>query len=122
MERFSKQKNNNELVAIFGNFVNRVVVLTHKYYDGNSPELAEINDSDKEILRDIYSFPKIIGDLIENYKFRDAVNTVIDLARTGNKYLADEEPWKLIKTEKSERVKTIMNISLQICAILGSSM
>ncbi len=112
-------KNNNELVAIFGNFVNRVVVLTHKYYDGNSPELAEINDSDKEILRDIYSFPKIIGDLIENYKFRDAVNTVIDLARTGNKYLADEEPWKLIKTEKSERVKTIMNISLQICAILG---
>ena len=112
-------KNNNELVAIFGNFVNRVVVLTHKYYDGNSPEFSEINDSDKEILRDIYSFPKIIGDLIENYKFRDAVNTVIDLARTGNKYLADEEPWKLIKTEGSERVKTIMNISLQICAILG---
>jgi len=112
-------KNNNELVAIFGNFINRVVVLTHKYFEGNSPDKIEINDSDKEILQEIYKYPKLIGELIENYKFRDAANTLIDLARVGNKFLADQEPWKLFKTGDLERVKTIMNISLQICAILG---
>ena len=112
-------KNNNELVAIFGNFVNRVVVLTHKYYDGINPDINLSNDVDKETLQEIYKFPKKIGDLIERYKFREAVNTVIDLARLGNKYLAEEEPWKLIKTDQKERVKTIMNISLQLCGVLS---
>ena len=112
-------KNNNELVAIFGNFVNRVVVLTHKYYDGVNPDINLSNDIDKETLQEIYKFPKKIGDLIERYKFREAVNTVIDLARLGNKYLAEEEPWKLIKTDQKERVKTIMNISIQLCAVLS---
>ena len=112
-------KNNNELVAIFGNLVNRVVVLTHKYYDGINPDINLSNDIDKETLQEIYKFPKKIGDLIERYKFREAVNTVIDLARLGNKYLAEEEPWKLIKTDQKERVKTIMNISIQLCAVLS---
>lgn len=112
-------KNNNELVAIFGNFVNRVVVLTHKYYEGISPDLNLSNEIDKKTLEEIYSFPKKIGDLVENYKFREAVNTMIDLARLGNKYLAEEEPWKLIKTDQKERVKTIMNISLQLCGVLS---
>ena len=111
-------KNNNELVAIFGNFINRVVVLTHKYYEGNCPKMSLINEVDEKILNEIYSYPKKIGDLIETYKFREAVNTLIDLARLGNKYLADEEPWKLIKTDDVERVKTIMNIALQLSAVL----
>lgn len=111
-------KNNNELVAIFGNFINRVVVLTHKYYEGNCPKMSLINEVDEKILNEIYSYPKKIGDLIETYKFREAVNTLIDLARLGNKYLADEEPWKLIKTEDFKRVKTIMNIALQLSAVL----
>ena len=112
-------KNNNELVAVFGNFINRVVVLTHKYYDGNCPELNFLNEIDEKILNEIYSYPKKIGDLIETYKFREAVNTLIDLARLGNKYLADEEPWKLIKTDDFERVKTIMNIALQLSGVLS---
>ena len=114
-----QSKNNNELVAIFGNFINRVVVLTHKYFEGINPELDLSNEIDKKILNEIYSFPKKIGDLIEKYKFREAVNTLIDLARLGNKYLADEEPWKLIKTDQKDRVKTIMNISLQLCGVLS---
>jgi methionyl-tRNA synthetase len=114
-----QSKNNNELVAIFGNFINRVVVLTHKYFEGINPELDLSNEIDKKILNEIYSFPKKIGDLIEKYKFREAVNTLIDLARLGNKYLADEEPWKLIKTDHKDRVKTIMNISLQLCGVLS---
>jgi methionyl-tRNA synthetase len=96
-----------------------VVVLTHKYYDGINPDMNLSNDIDKETLQEIYKFPKKIGDLIERYKFREAVNTVIDLARLGNKYLAEEEPWKLIKTDQKERVKTIMNISLQLCGVLS---
>ncbi|MDA9616880.1 methionine--tRNA ligase [Flavobacteriaceae bacterium] len=112
-------KNNNELVAIFGNYINRVVVLTHKYYDGNCPELNSLSEIDKKVHEEIYSYPKKIGDLIETYKFREAVNNLIDLARLGNKYLADEEPWKLIKTENSERVKTIMNIALQLSGVLS---
>ena len=112
-------KNNNELVAIFGNFINRVVVLTHKYYDGNCPDLNLLNEEDEKILDEIYNYPKKIGELIETYKFREAVNTLIDLARLGNKYLADEEPWKLIKTDDFERVKTIMNIALQLSGVLS---
>jgi methionyl-tRNA synthetase len=114
-----QSKNNNELVAIFGNFINRVVVLTHKYYEGNCPYINSLNEIDEKMLDEIYRYPKKIGDLIENYKFREAVNTVIDLARLGNKYLADEEPWKLIKTDESERVKTIINIALQLSGLLG---
>ena len=114
-----QSKNNNELVAIFGNFINRVVVLTHKYYEGNCPDINSLNEIDEKMLDEIYRYPKKIGDLIENYKFREAVNTVIDLARLGNKYLADEEPWKLIKTDESERVKTIINIALQLSGVLG---
>ena len=106
-------------MAIFGNFINRVVVLTHKYYEGNCPDINSLNEIDEKMLDEIYRYPKKIGDLIENYKFREAVNTVIDLARLGNKYLADEEPWKLIKTDKSERVKTIINIALQLSGVLG---
>ena len=112
-------KNNNELVAIFGNFINRVVVLTHKYYEGNCPELNSLNKIDEKVLDEIYNYSKKISDLIESFKFREAVNTLIDLARLGNKYLAEEEPWKLIKTENSERVKTIMNIALQLSGILS---
>jgi len=112
-------KNNNELVAIFGNFINRVVVLTHKYYEGNCPELNSLNKIDEKVLDEIYNYPKKISDLIESFKFREAVNTLIDLARLGNKYLAEEEPWKLIKTENSERVQTIMNIALQLSGILS---
>ena len=112
-------KNNNELVAIFGNYINRVVVLTHKYYDGNCPELNSLSEIDTKVQEEIYSYPKKIGALIETYKFREAVNNLIDLARLGNKYLADEEPWKLIKTENSERVKTIMNIALQLSGVLS---
>ncbi len=114
-----QSKNNNELVAIFGNFINRVVVLTHKYYEGNCPDINSLNEIDEKMLDEIYRYPKKIGDLIENYKFREAVNTVIDLARLGNKYLADEEPWKLIKTDEPERVKTIINIALQLSGLLS---
>lgn len=112
-------KNNNELVAIFGNFINRVVVLTHKYYDGKTPPALTLNDKEKNILNQVYSYPKKIGGAIEKFKFREAINTMIDLARLGNKYLAEEEPWKVIKTENSQKVKTIMNISVQICGVLS---
>ena len=112
-------KNNNELVAIFGNFINRVVVLTQKYYDGKTPSSQILNEKEKDLIDQVYSYPKKIGESIEKYKFREAINTMIDLARLGNKYLAEEEPWKVIKTENSEKVKTIMNISIQICGVLS---
>ena len=112
-------KNNNELVAIFGNFINRVVVLTQKYYNGKTPSCQVLNEKEKDLINQVYSYPKKIGKSIEKYKFREAINTMIDLARLGNKYLAEEEPWKVIKTESSEKVKTIMNISIQICGVLS---
>ena len=112
-------KNNNELVAIFGNFINRVVVLTQKYYDGKTPSSQVLNEKEKDLIDQVYSYPKKIGESIEKYKFREAINIMIDLARLGNKYLAEEEPWKVIKTENSEKVKTIMNISIQICGVLS---
>ena len=111
-------KNNNELVAIFGNFINRVAVLTEKYYDGLSPQISDFNKEEQNLLDEIYSYPKKIGKSLEKFKFREAVNKMIDLARIGNKYLADKEPWKIIKTPNAEKVKTIMNISIQICGIL----
>ena len=111
-------KNNNELVAIFGNFINRVAVLTEKYYDGLSPQISDFNKEEQNLLDEVYSYPKKIGKSLEKFKFREAINKMIDLARIGNKYLADKEPWKIIKTPDAKKVKTIINISIQICGIL----
>ncbi|WP_372802652.1 methionine--tRNA ligase [Lutibacter sp.] len=111
-------RNNNELVAIFGNFINRVVVLTNKYYQGVVPEPNEFSDIDNETLEQLQKFPSIIGSSIERYRFREASQELMNLARLGNKYLADEEPWKQLK-ENPERVKTIMYVALQIAAGLA---
>ncbi len=111
-------KNNNELLAIFGNFVNRSMVLSQKYYSGIVPEITEITEADKDILTQIECFPAKIAGSLDNYHFREALNEFMNLARLGNKYLTDNEPWKKIKTDEP-RVKTIMNISLQICANLS---
>ena len=111
-------RNNNELVAIFGNFINRVMVLSHKYYEGYVPQPGVLDQEDMKVLDAMAELPKKIGYSIENYRFREASQTLISLARLGNKYLADAEPWKLIKTEP-ERVKTIMNTALQISAGLS---
>lgn len=109
-------RNNNELVAILGNFINRALVLTHKYYDGKIPVTSEITDKEKEIREEILKIKSDLEKNIENYKFREALKDFMQISRIGNKYLADTEPWKLIKTD-SERVKTIMYYSLQLCAI-----
>ena len=110
-------RNNSELVGIYGNFINRVVVLTNKYYDGTVPARAELSDYDKEVLAELKAFPAKIAKSIELYRFREALSEMMNLARLGNKYLADEEPWKLVKTDEI-RTKTIMNIALQIAANL----
>jgi methionyl-tRNA synthetase len=111
-------KNNNELVAIFGNFINRVVVLTNKYYDGVVPSPAAFTNVDKETLSELKKYPSILSSSIERYRFREASQELMNLARLGNKYLADEEPWKVIK-EDGERVKTIMYVALQISSALA---
>ena len=111
-------RNNNELVAIFGNFINRVVVLTHKYFDGVIPEPGDFTELDEDTLASLKDFPGIIGKSIERYRFREASQELMNLARLGNKYLADEEPWKKIKTDE-DRVKTIMYVALQIAAGLA---
>ncbi|WP_026135806.1 methionine--tRNA ligase [Nafulsella turpanensis] len=111
-------KNNNELVAILGNFVNRALVLTHKYYEGKVPAAGEFFDIDEEVKEKLRKLPNQVAESIEQYKFREALNSMMELARAGNKYLADTEPWKLIK-ENPERVKTIMNLSLQLAANLS---
>ena len=111
-------RNNNELVAIFGNFINRVVVLTNKYYNGIVPEPNEFTAVDNETLEKLQKFPSIIASSIERYRFREASQELMNLARLGNKYLADEEPWKAIKTNP-ERVQTIMYVALQIAAGLA---
>ncbi|MBX0333081.1 methionine--tRNA ligase [Pontibacter sp. HSC-14F20] len=111
-------RNNNELLAILGNFINRAVVLTQKYYNGEVPARGELQDYDKEVLGVLEGMPMVIATYIERYRFRDALSELMNLARLGNKYLADTEPWKLIKTDE-ERVKTIMNIALQISASLS---
>jgi len=112
-------RNNNELVATFGNFINRVFVLTHKYFDGSVPEDNNLSDIDLEILKRTYDYPSLICESLDNYKFRQAINQLIDLSRMGNKYLADEEPWKLYKSGELERVQNIMFVSLQICGMLA---
>jgi methionyl-tRNA synthetase len=111
-------KNNNELVAIFGNFINRVVVLTNKYFKGIVPVPATFSEADEDVLAAVKEFPTIIGKSIERYRFREASQELMNLARLGNKYLADEEPWKVIKLEE-ERVQTIMYVALQIAAALS---
>ena len=111
-------RNNNELVAIFGNFINRVMVLTHKYYDGYVPEPGTLEQEDLNALETMAKLPAKIGYAIENYRFREASQQLMGLARLGNKYLADAEPWKLIKTDP-KRVKTIMNTALQISSALA---
>jgi methionyl-tRNA synthetase len=111
-------KNNNELLAIFGNFVNRTVVLIHKYYEGIVPDAGEFTVEEKEIVNKIFEFPHTIGASIEKYRFREALAEFMNLARLGNKYLTDTEPWKVVKTDP-ERVKTILHLSIQICACLS---
>ena len=108
-------RNNNELVAVLGNFVNRALVLTHKYYDGVVPEAGELTDYDREILAEMPKIKTALEENIENYRFREALKEAMNLARLGNKYLADTEPWKVVKTDP-ERVKTILNVALQIVA------
>ncbi|WP_075591041.1 methionine--tRNA ligase [Labilibacter marinus] len=112
-------RNNNELVAILGNFVNRAIVLTHKYYGGKAPAMGSVvEDFDNETLAQIDGIVKKVEASLNTYRFREAVKEMMNLARLGNKYLADTEPWKLIKTDE-ERVKTIMYVSLQITANLS---
>lgn len=111
-------RNNNELVAIFGNFINRVVVLTNKYWDGIVPPQNDLEDYDKKVLNKLKEFPENIGNSIEKFRFREALQELIGLARLGNKYLADTEPWKLKKTNE-KRTETIIHISLQIAASLS---
>ncbi len=111
-------RNNNELVAIFGNFINRVVVLTNKYYNGSVPKPADLSEVDIKTLSELKAYPKVIESSLERYRFREAQAELMNVARLGNKYLADEEPWKKVKTDE-ERTKTIMYISLQIAAALA---
>ncbi|XLS29537.1 methionine--tRNA ligase [Flavobacteriaceae bacterium M23B6Z8] len=111
-------RNNNELVSIFGNFINRVTVLTHKYYQGRVPEPDSFQQIDSETLSKLKEYPAIISSSIERYRFREALNELMNMARLGNKYLADEEPWKKIKTDET-RVMTIMYVALQIATGLA---
>ena len=111
-------RNNNELVAIFGNFVNRSIVLTHKYFEGRVPERGELTDYDRQTLEEFKDVKETLGSNIEHFRFRDALRDAMNLARIGNKYLADTEPWKLAKTDMS-RVATILNMALQITANLA---
>src|SRR5690554_5693817 len=111
-------RNNNELVAIFGNFINRVMVLTDKYYDGIVPEPTSFSEVDAQILKELKVYPDVIASSLERYRFREAQTELMNVARLGNKYLADEEPWKTIKTDEA-RTKTIMYVALQISAALA---
>jgi methionyl-tRNA synthetase/methionyl-tRNA synthetase C-terminal region/beta chain len=113
-----QQRNNSELVAIFGNFINRALVLTQKYYDGKVPALGELTDYDKQTLEEFVNVKADVEKLLNNFRFRDAQKEAMALARIGNKYLADTEPWKVAKTDM-DRVATIMHLSLQIAANLA---
>ena len=111
-------RNNSELVAILGNFVNRAMVLVHKYFDGKVPACGELTDYDKESMAEVNASIAHLAENLDNFRFREALKDAMNIARVGNKYLADNEPWKLIKTDE-ERVKTILNIALQLCANLA---
>ena len=113
-----QSRNNNELVAILGNFVNRAVVLTHNYFDGLVPPRGKLTSFDKDVIVEINTLKEKVETSLENYRFREALREAMNLARLGNKYLADTEPWKVIKEDKT-RVGTILNISLQITANLS---
>ncbi|MFR6434712.1 methionine--tRNA ligase [Porphyromonas sp.] len=106
-------RNNNELVAIYGNFVNRALVLTHKYFDGKVPPLGHLTEVDEEMLREVATIPAALDDQLEHFHFREALKTAMQLARIGNKYLADTEPWKVIKSDP-DRVATILHLALQL--------
>lgn len=111
-------RNNNELVAVYGNFINRGLVLTHKYFDGKVPACGELNDYDKATLKDFSDVKTQVEKLLDVFKFRDAQKEAMNLARIGNKYLADTEPWKTAKTDM-ERTATILHLALQIAANLA---
>ena len=111
-------RNNNELVAIYGNFVNRVTVLTHKYFDGQVPRAGDLSKEDQEVIEQMRKFPELLMDSLDRYRFREASQTLMNLARLGNKYLADAEPWKLIK-DQPERTQTVLYVSLQLASALG---
>ena len=111
-------RNNNELVAVFGNFINRVMVLSHKYFDGKAGEIKDCTPYDLAVLAEMQAYPAKIAKSIEQYRFREALVELMNLARLGNKYLADTEPWKISK-EEPQRVETILAISLQIAANLA---
>ena len=110
-----QDRNNNELVAIYGNFVNRALVLTHKFFGGVTPEVSALTDYDRETLAEIAAIRTNVERALENFRFREGLKEAMSLARLGNKYLADAEPWKLIKTDEA-RVKTILNVALQLAA------
>ncbi|SRX72466.1 methionine--tRNA ligase [Aequorivita antarctica] len=111
-------RNNNELVAIFGNFINRVMVLTDKYYEGIVPNAGPFSEVDEQTLSELKAYPTVIASSLERYRFREAQGELMNVARLGNKYLADEEPWKTIKTDE-ERTKTVMYVALQIASALA---
>ena len=111
-------KNNNELLAIFGNFVNRTLVLTQKYFEGKVPEITNLTQEDKKAFEQIAAIPAKVSKSLDNFRFRESLSGMMNLARLGNKYLTDNEPWKIFKTDP-DRVKTILNVSLQICANLS---
>ena len=113
-----QSRNNNELVAIYGNFINRVVVLTNKYYEGVVPQPNEFSDVDEATLTEMRAYPAVIASSVERYRFREALGELMNLARLGNKYLADEEPWKVIK-DNPARVQTQMYVALQIARALS---
>ena len=113
-----QSRNNNELVAIYGNFINRVVVLINKYYNGAIPKSENLLDDDIKVLAEIKTIPLKIKSSIEKFRFREGLKELMNIARIGNKYLADQEPWKLFKTSP-QRVATILNTSIQITGILA---
>ncbi|NQX85319.1 MAG: methionine--tRNA ligase [Flavobacteriaceae bacterium] len=112
-------RNNNELVAIFGNFVNRIAVLTNKYYDGVVPQPNRFKQVDEDVMAALKAYPSVIASSIERYRFREASQEFMNLARLGNKYLADAEPWKVIKADEA-RVQTVMYVALQIASVLAT--
>ena len=113
-----QDRNNNELLAIFGNFVNRTLVLTHKYFEGKVPAMANLNEKDQAAIEEMNQYPDKIAHLLDTYKFREALSELMNLARLGNRYLTENEPWKQFKTDP-ERVKTVLALSLQIVAKLA---